>query len=369
MQQVYISPEAVNNITEIVSSNLKDSVFLVRGKKSYESTGARKKIDFLLKDVKITEFFDFTVNPKIEEAEVGFEMFEKSGADIIIAIGGGSVIDMAKIIKFLSVTKRKKSIPLIAIPTTAGTGSEATHFAVVYINGKKESYARDFLLPEVAIIDANFLKSQSIYQKTVSGLDAFAQSIESFWSIHSTEESLKYSEKGIKLVWENLKEAVEGEEKALINLAEGSYYAGKAINITKTTAPHALSYGFTSLVGLPHGHAVSLFLPYFIRFHKKMIDSDCNDVRGVDFVKNKMKTISEFLNVDFSDLDSAVLRFYKELNISISFSELKIDENIYFKALSGVSNERLVNNPAKISKEVLKEIFDFNNNLIFNLLK
>ena len=363
MQKVYIFPGSINKIEEIISAISKNKIFLVRGKKSFEGTGLQNKISLLLNDLIVTEFFDFTVNPKIEEAKIGFEIFKKSGAEIIIAIGGGSVIDMAKIIKYLAISKQKKEISLIAIPTTAGTGSEATHFSVVYINGKKESYAHASLLPKFVIVDANLLKSQSVYQKTVSGLDAFAQSIESFWSIHSTKKSMEYSVKGMRLIWENLQEAIAGKEKALINVAKGSYFSGKAINITKTTAPHALSYGFTSLIGLPHGHAVSLFLPYFINLHKNLKEIECNDKNGADSVKDKIKKIGKILKIDSLDLDFAVLCFFRDLNICINFAKLNINEDLYFKALKGVSNERLMNNPAKVSEETLKAIFIFNNNL------
>ena len=211
------------------------------------------------------------------------------------------------------------------------------------------------------IVDANLLKSQSVYQKTVSGLDAFAQSIESFWSIHSTKKSMGYSVKGMRLIWENLQEAIAGKEKALINVAKGSYFSGKAINITKTTAPHAASYPFTSLFNISHGHAVSLFLPYFINLHKNLKEIDKDKIQGG--AEDKIKKIGKILKIDSLDLDFAVLCFFRDLNICINFAKLNINEDLYFQALKGVSNERLMNNPAKVSEETLKAIFIFNNNL------
>ena len=96
MQKVYIFPGSINKIEEIISAISKNKIFLVRGKKSFECTGLQNKISLLLNDLIVTEFFDFTVNPKIEEAKIGFEIFKKSGAEIIIAIGGGSAMDGGK---------------------------------------------------------------------------------------------------------------------------------------------------------------------------------------------------------------------------------------------------------------------------------
>ena len=112
------------------------------------------------------------------------------------------------------------------------------------------------------LIDHSFLKSQSKYQMTVSGLDAFCQGIESFWCVNSNEESLEFSRKAIDYSWSNLKKATEGED-VLDNLSKASYFAGKAINITKTTAPHAFSYPFSTHYGFLHGNAVALTFPLF----------------------------------------------------------------------------------------------------------
>jgi len=299
-QKEFVCLGAISNLEKILAEYSVKSVFLVRGRQSFISSGAKYALMPVLSEFKVTEFSNFNVNPKIEEALLGYQSFKDNGSELIIAIGGGSVIDTAKIIKYLAVNEQgsdyiEKPIPIIAIPTTAGTGSEATRFAVVYINGKKTSYEADFLLPDVSIVDANLLNGQSKYQIAVSGIDAFAQGIESYWSIHSTSESMRYSEKAIKLIWGNLENAINNVEVAKIRVAEGSNNAGKAINITKTTAPHALSYGFTSMFGLPHGHAVALFLPFFIQYHKTMNDIQCVDARGIKHLFSKLNKIASII--------------------------------------------------------------------------
>jgi alcohol dehydrogenase class IV len=321
-----------------------------------------------LKGHNVFEFKDFSVNPKLEEARVGYELFKQSNCDLILAVGGGSIIDMSKIIKQLYLTdcqfKPSLDIPLIAIPTTAGTGSEATHFAVVYINGIKDSYAHKLLLPSFAIVDANLLQGQSKYQMAVSGIDAFAQGIESIWSINSTEESERYSENAIKLIWENLKKAIDGDYLALSKIAEGSNWAGKAINIAKTTAPHALSYSFTSLFGLPHGHAVSLTLTQFIDFNYNLSDSDNNDPRGKCYVKQKIEKICKIVNCNSVEIMiSNISNFFLNIGLcaTIKIPEQKEIESFIKKIINNINIERLKNNPRRTTEvdlyRILKPIF------------
>lgn len=351
--------EAIQSMEKILTELQIKNILLVRGNYSYTKSGAKEALASALEDLNVIEFSEFSVNPKLEEAQIGFELFKKNNIDVIIAIGGGSVIDTAKIIKYLAIKDNAAdaSIPFIAAPTTAGTGSEATHFAVVYIRGEKHSWDDESLIPTVALVDANLLKGQSNYQMAVSGIDAFAQGIESMWSINSTEESRKYSEKAIKLIWENLESAINGDKEALAKIAQGSNWAGKAINIAKTTAAHALSYGFTKKLGLPHGHAVSISIPFFINLHLNISPNNCNDMRGITHVNDIMCKISKILNIAKNKLTQAILAFYKTLGVSISFKELEITNDIFIEATKQINYERLKNNPVNIDTNTLQLLF------------
>ena len=212
---------------DYLNNYLKDlkpkNILLVTGKKSFCDSGAKKKISYILKKYNYYRFSDFEENPKIEDVEKAIGYFKSNNCDLIIAIGGGSVIDIAKLINFFNKKskpyisyfkhsfKNKYKSPIVAIKTTAGAGSEATHFAVVYVNKIKYSIANSNLLPDISLIDHNFLKSQSKYQIIVSGLDAFCQGIESFWSVNSNIESEVYSTKAIKYSWNYLIKAVKGD--------------------------------------------------------------------------------------------------------------------------------------------------------------
>ena len=374
-QIVKFGSDSLNFLNNLLKENNPKSIFLVTGKKSYTKCGAKNKLEPILKNYKYTRFFDFEENPKIEDVKKGVDIFNRNNCDFIIAVGGGSAIDIGKLINFFnkktkpyetvfkSKLNKKDRFTFVAIPTTAGAGSEATHFAVVYANKLKYSIADNNLLPDIVFIDHSFLKSQSKYQIVVSGLDAFCQGIESYWCINSNEESIKYSTKAISLIWHNLKKFVDGEDVSE-KLAKAAYFAGKAINITKTTGPHALSYGFTTNYGIPHGHAVSLFLPFFINFHKNIDSDSVSDIRGHDFVLKKMKNISKILSVNYNNMEDEIIKLFIELGIEINFTKLNINEQSFLNTLSDINHERLKNNPRLLSNNDLINIYRFNTRLI-----
>lgn len=339
----YLFPGAIHSMDDLLPQLKAKNILLVRGKQSYMKSGAKEVLDVLLNSYNVIEFSDFSVNPKLEEAKIGHQLFEANQIDLIIAVGGGSVIDTAKIIKYLAFKEDANlSTPLIAIPTTAGTGTEATHFAVVYIDGEKQSWAHEALLPTVAIIDPYLLKGQTDYQIAVSGFDAFAQGIESLWSVNATSKSRQYSEKAIKILWDNLPNAVKGDQEAILQLAEGANLAGKAIDIAKTTAPHALSYHITSVFGLPHGHAVALFLPYFISYNF-YLKYNYSPTHANDEILSKLLKIIGIQNSSLAALE--ISKFITALGIETNFKHLGISEKDLMLTLQSANPERVKNNP------------------------
>ena len=270
-QTAYLGRDSINELVPLIMKCNAKHVFLVRGRSSYRVSGAEQIISdaHIATGCHFTEFYDFSENPKCEDMERGIELLKKCDADLIIAVGGGSVLDMAKLVRFFysyrgdvigkSFEKTRNLLPLVAMPTTAGTGAEATHFAVVYKNKIKYSVEHEYMLPDYAIVYPPFTYNNPKYLTACTGFDALAQSIEAYWNRNAVDESDIYAERAIKLLWANLPEVVNNPTNELRDkIAEGAYWAGRAINITKTTAPHAFSYPFTSYYGYPHGHAVAL---------------------------------------------------------------------------------------------------------------
>ncbi len=339
-------------------------IFLVRANKSFEVSGAKLFIENLIGTAEITSFHNFSVNPKIEDLQKGIEIFREGDFDLIIAIGGGSVLDMAKLISVLShqhselanlITGNAQiaehKTPLLAIPTTAGTGSEATMFSVVYIDNMKYSVNSPSILPNSVYLSPYFLKTASPYLAACTGLDAFCQAVESIWSVNATEESESYGLKAIGLIWNNLHSAVVlSDALAMEQMLEASFLAGKAINITKTTAPHAISYAFTTYYNIPHGHAVALSLPYFLGFNYALTNQNCTDPRGVESVKMRIDKVLNLINADIETAYAVLDNFFRKVGITINLSELIKDFDPSIIA-ENINVERLGNNPRRVSKD------------------
>ena len=331
---------AIENLSKILKHNKPHKLLIFTGKKSYESI--KNVIEKELNGFEYQYYSDFSTNPKFDEVQKAIETI-KGEFDIIVAVGGGSVIDFAKLYKHM--TKPSK---LIAIPTTCGTGSEATQFAVYYKEGKKCSLDMKSVLPDYAIVDSSFVENSPKYLKACSALDAYCQAIESYWAVDSTAESRRYAKSAIKLCFDNIVEYVNTNSTlSAQNMALASNLAGKAINISRTTAAHALSYSMTSTYQIPHGHAVALSMADLFRVNFNVDFKNCTDKRSADFVKEKMTDILEFLNLrDADDFKNYWLELLEKLDIEYNLSKLGVDKNFVMKS---VNIERLKNNPVDIN--------------------
>ena len=337
-QKTYIGRNAINEWLLDLQTIAPKHCFVVRGHRSFEACGGQDVVEQLQKEMhcQITEFEDFSVNPKYEEAQVGLEKLLQSNADMIVAIGGGSVLDMSKLIRHMAV-EHGYSIPLHAMPTTAGTGAEATHFAVVYIDGKKQSIAADDVLPDVAVVYPPFTYSNSVYQTACAGFDAVAQAIESYWAKGATEESRAFSKKALQLLWTQLPQLVKAPSEELRDqVAEGAYWAGRAINISTTTAPHAFSYAFTSHYGYPHGHAVALTFPFFMKL-------------------NGTKDLFELLGFSPRGIIPQMEAYIESLGLNLYLNS-SVD---VLSTLQQVNLQRLSNNPVEVTQEIMKELKNY----------
>jgi alcohol dehydrogenase len=262
-QTEYIGAGELSKLAGIVQDFAPSKVFLITGKSSYIASGATQLVELALAGIDVLHYTDISALPLDEDIKKGVIAYTSFNPDLVIAVGGGHVIDMTKSINFLAGKK-----PLVAIPTTAGTGSESTQFAVVYKDGHKTSLESPDMLPMFAIVDPNLAMSVSKNAALPSALDALCQAIESFWSNKATEESRGYARQALGLIWPNIILALEKRDpSAIAALAEGAHLAGKAINISKTTACHAFSYGLTYHFGVPHGIAVAMFLPSVYRYN------------------------------------------------------------------------------------------------------
>ena len=319
-------------------------------------------------------FSDFTPNPVYEEVCKGIDLFQITKCDTLLAVGGGSAIDVAKCIKLAILSKEGKDaiIPplvntrvecdgskllFIAIPTTAGTGSESTHNAVMYYEGSKQTVTNDGILPDVAILEPSVLKTLPLYQKKCTMMDALCQGIESWWSVNSTEESYEYSRKTIELIMTNWRKYIfENDDEAAANIMLGANYGGRAINITATTAAHAMSYKITSLYGFPHGHAVAVCLSDIWDYMIDHMDK-CLDRRGKEYLDGIFNNIANAMGTKTPSEAIVVFRnMMLEMELSNPVSE-HFPSDISLLT-SSVNSIRLKNNPIKLDGQVIKLLYE-----------
>lgn len=319
-------------------------------------------------------FSDFTPNPLYEQVCKGIELLKTSNCDTILAVGGGSAIDVAKCIKLAVLAEEGNAaiipplvstrvacdgakLPFIAIPTTAGTGSESTHNAVMYYEGAKQTVTNDGVLPDYAVLEPSVLKTLPLYQKKCTMMDALCQGIESWWSVNSTEESYEYSRKTIELIMANWRKYIfENDVEAARQIMLAANYGGRAINITQTTAAHAFSYKITSLYKLPHGHAVAVCLPeiweYMIGHMGKCIDN-----RGQEYLSSIFALISKTMGCESTE--QAIAEF-RQIMVEMDLNKpmaIKREEEIKMLVTS-VNPVRLKNNPIQIGNSEAFRIYD-----------
>ena len=299
----------------------KSHICLVTGGASYRLSGAEAFISAALRlcvnKPIITHLAVPSANPKVEEVQSLLSDIKET-MDGFIAVGGGTPIDTAKLlnlaivsgmsIKELLTNKSapEKVLPSLALPTTAGTGAEATRFAVCYDGEVK--YSIDFeviRLSDVAIVP-EFSATQTPYQKAATNFDAYAQAVESLWAKGATDESRKYATRALVLMKED-------------NWPEASYWAGRAIDISRTTAAHAFSYYLTAHYGIPHGHAVYMVFEYI-----------CRNNGHPEYIKKvpELKTLRELADEKGVEWDKMIDDLFAHVNL-----------------------KRLGNNPVEVKRE------------------
>lgn len=364
MQQILVATEKYEELNDYFVENKIKKVFLVCGD-SIELLRINKYMQNLVKrqGIEVIRFSEFQSNPMYESVVQGVKVFREQHCDFIMAVGGGSAIDVAKCIKLYSNMNPSQNylqqriipndIKLLAVPTTAGTGSETTKYAVIYYNGKKQSITDNSCIPSTVLFDSSTLKTLPDYQRKSTMMDAFTHALESFWSINSTEESREYSRKAIKMILSNWDAYLANEEKGNKEMLRAANTAGKAINISQTTAGHAMSYMLTSMYGIAHGHAAALCntacFPYLVQNTEK-----CIDARGRGYLLKVLIQLAEAMECETPE--EAAVKF-NEMVRGLGFEIPKPQIGDYAELKKSVNLERLRNYPVSLSEDVIDDLY------------
>ncbi|TWT76041.1 Lactaldehyde reductase [Posidoniimonas polymericola] len=316
-------------------------------------------------------FTQFGPNPTVQHAAAATAAAKHVRADCVVAVGGGSCLDVAKL---AAVGVRQSGgldlaaippssdgcdgAPLIAAPTTSGSGSEATHFAVAYANAKKKSFAHPTLRPRHVLLDRRFALAMPPGLAAAAGLDALAQSLESRWAVGADERSIEYSAAAAGLIAGSLVESVTaGTESARLRMMIGAFLAGQAINRSKTTAAHAMSYQLTSRYKIPHGHAVALLLGWVGAANAVASAGDCNHPGGDEHVRRSVRAAGAWLGVAPAGLPGRVASLLEQLGLATNLRDAGVNPDDLASLAAGVDPTRLGNNPRRFTSDQLHAIY------------
>ena len=372
--RVAVARGAIGRVSTILAQLEARSLFLVADETAYHSSGAEELLRSELSTRQVERFTHFQCDPKLSDVERGIQCFRKTHVDAVLAIGGGSALDMAKLVSNLGMQQEQPEQlirgkarllhdgpPLIALPTTAGTGSEATHFAVCYMDGVKFSLAHRFLLPEFAILDPQLTDNLPPRLTASSGLDALCQAVESLWAVDSNEVSVQYACEAVRLAFDHLAAAVHEPTPAIRTaMCRAAHLAGQAINISKTTAAHAISYAISMQAGVPHGMAVAMTLAPVLLYNAETSATDCVDPCGAEHVRSRIGLILQLLGSS-TPLEAAkkIEKLVGAVGGPTRLNEIGMDSDAEVETLvRSVNTERLSNNPRRVTPDDLRRLLE-----------
>ncbi len=321
--------------------------------------------------IKFTVYDKVEAEPPIELADEGAKIAIKNKCDIVVGIGGGSAMDVAKAIAVLTTNKGgavdylglnkvpKHGLPKIMIPTTAGTGSEVT-FTAVFVRKnlkKKEGMNSPYLYPELALLDPELTLSLPPAPTAQTGLDALCHAIESYTSVNASPVSEMFSLEAIALISENLRACVHDGQNIVARerMLLGSLYAGIGLANAGVTAVHSLSYPLGGKYGVGHGLANTMMLPAVMAFNLPAALEKFTDVAEAmgECVEGLPVRESAYLALE------AVEALIEDCGINASLAQFGVKEKD-FPALADVALNVAVplkNNPRKITKEDMIMIY------------
>lgn len=299
-------------------------------------------------------FSGFHPNPDFTDCARGAEIYREQDCDGLVSIGGGSAMDTAKGVKAMLLAGTAEGalayafsgerIAHIAIPATAGTGAEATQFAVVYLQGMKHSLSHAALLPEGILLDASLLDTLPLYHKKSCALDALCQGIESYWATGATPESRVHAQAAIRGMLDSVTPYLAGDAGAAEAMLQAAWRSGLAIQISRTTAAHAMSYRLAHHFGIAHGHACALTLP--VLWEQMLTEETLRPVL-VDLARIMGLRVPEdgplFLRGLLMDLDME--------------APPMPPENVLDDLAASVNAERLGNHPQRLTQAQLRDVY------------
>lgn len=352
--RIFFGENSLNKAKDFLK--LGEKAFIVTGKSSAIKSGALDELLAVLSELKIAyEIYDgIGENPETPTVITGKEAFLKAGCDHLIAIGGGSPMDAAKAImvaaandlkegELYQLELHKRGYPLIAIPTTHGTGSEVTQYSVLTDpkRKKKAGFGHDLLFAKLAIIDPHYMLSLPEKVSLDSSIDALSHLLEGIYSLKRVPKLYPNIFYGIRLILDNLPLCLKEPQniRAREALAEASVLGGIAIAQAGTTLQHAIGYPFTSHFGISHGLANGMFLEEMMRFYRREAEDE-------------LKALFRYLKIDEEGFYSWLNQF--PLKVKVEYSQEQKES--WAEEILGARN--IAASPRKPERKELEELME-----------
>ncbi len=360
--QFYMPTEIISGENAVKNNAAKFALgkhcFIVCGRNSAKACGALDDVQAVLAEhgIGCTVFNKIMENPLISVCYEGGAAAREAGADFIVAIGGGSPLDAAKAIAAYAANPDIEpeeiytadlvpSLPIIAIPTTAGTGSEDNYYSVLTLDGKnlKKTFKSPYSYPKYALLDAKYTYSLNTEYTVSTALDAFCHCVESYLSPKSTEHSRMYAVMGAKKLYTVLaKIEAKGacEDAWRETLLTGACAGGIAINTSGTGFNHPLGYNLTMYNGIPHGRACAIFMEDYFAYNSRLTEG-----------KALIEAFCAELGASAAEVAANMVKWS---NVQIKLTDEEIA--LYIENVKGAGN--YANSPYVINVAEMKEIYE-----------
>ena len=367
----YHGKGAILSVTEEAKSRGFHKAFVCSDPDLIKFNVTKKVTDLLDKEGLPYEIYsDIKANPTIENVQNGVEAFKKSGADYIIAIGGGSSMDTSKAIGIiianpefedvrslegLSATK-KPSVPIFAIPTTAGTAAEVTiNYVITDVEKKRKFVCVDTHdIPVVAFVDPDMMSSMPKGLTASTGMDALTHAIEGYTTKGANTITDMFNLKSIELIAKSLRGAVENTAEGREGMALGQYLTGMGFSNCGLGIVHSMAHGLGALYDTPHGVANAIILPTVMEYNKEAVGEKLRDVAKAMGVPGTEKMSKEEYQKAAID---AVKKLAEDVGIPKDLKNIVKPEDVDFLSQSAMDDACRPGNPRDPKFEEIKELF------------
>lgn len=332
---------------------------------------SQKVLEVLDKDNLAYEVYsNVKANPTIENVQTGVSAFKKSGADYIIAIGGGSAMDTAKAIgiivenpEFADVRSlegvaptKNKAVPTIAVPTTAGTAAEVTiNYVITDVEKNRKFVCVDTHdIPVVAIIDPDMMSSMPKGLTAATGMDALTHAIEGFITKAAWDMTDMFHLKAIEIISKNLRGAVENTPEGREGMALGQYIAGMGFSNVGLGIVHSMAHPLGAVYDTPHGVANAIILPTVMEYNAEATGDKYKYIAAAMGVEGtESMTVEEYRKAAVD----AVKKLSADVGIPADLKEIVKEEDLDFLAQSAYADACRPGNPRDTSVEEIKELY------------